>query len=87
MDFAGGFLYAAIEEAVEETVLGTPGHPLRAALGRDWRLNELEKLGRDVDQDLRNCGCDPATVVAAAREQDYGRRTPAARSASRSPSS
>src|SRR5947209_6747791 len=36
MDFAGGLLYEAIEEAVEETVLGARDQSLRAALGRKW---------------------------------------------------
>src|SRR5262249_38603304 len=42
VDFAGGLLYEALEEALEETVLGTPGHPLRATLGGAWRLHNLQ---------------------------------------------
>src|SRR4051794_14285937 len=41
MDFAGGMLYEAIEEAVEEEVLSLPAHPLLVTLRGEWRLFEL----------------------------------------------
>lgn len=72
LDFAGGLLYESTEEAVEEMVLSAPDNALRRALGRTWRLHDLEKLGREVYQSLRNSGCDPAAILAATRGQNYG---------------
>jgi DNA helicase-2/ATP-dependent DNA helicase PcrA len=72
MDFAGGMLYESIEEAVEEEVLSTPDHPLLVTLRGEWRLFELQRLIRDIYQDLRNCGFDPTKVAEATARQRYG---------------
>lgn len=69
VDFAGGLLYEAVEEAVEDRVLGTPRNPLRDALGGTWRLHDLQRLARDIYDDLRNCGLNPTAVAAATAAQ------------------
>jgi DNA helicase-2/ATP-dependent DNA helicase PcrA len=72
MDFAGGLLAEAIEEAIEEGLLSRSDHPLLTTLGRTWRLFDLQRLIRDIYQDLRNCSLDADRVADATRRQNYG---------------
>ncbi len=71
----GGMLYEAISDVFEEQGR-TPGrHPLLAEMGRAFQAYHLEALVRDVYQDVRNRGLDPAAVAAAtaAQPDDSGR--------------
>jgi DNA helicase-2/ATP-dependent DNA helicase PcrA len=69
VEFSRGLLYESVTDAIEESFEKDANHPLRAELGTGWHTYDLERIVREIYDDVRNRGLSPDDVLANTQAQ------------------
>lgn len=69
VELSRGLLYESVTDAIEESFERDAEHPLRAELGTGWHTYDLERIVREIYDDVRNRGLLPDDVLVKTRSQ------------------